>query len=636
MRRQYRVLSAAALAGLTGLVVPVPSSAQPPVRNPQPEMTTVRAARATLTGFVNDDAGAPVRGATVTALGATMALVTSDDRGRFSFLDLPHGEYILRAQLAGFAASRREMVRVGDAGRSVPRLELRRLTGTVATTGPVDPALKGRTILAAGLEAPPAESGEAASATPTSVTDHPHNETAWRLRHIKRSILKDSAREVVVTADNELSDGSAFARAFGSAGNFAASLFSDYPISGEVNLLTTSAFAPGEFATQAALPRGVAYLSIGAPTPAGDWLVRAAMSQGDLASWVVAGSFVSRRRASHSYTVGLSYSTQEYQGGNPAALAAVTETGRNVGQIYGYDSWRISPSVTVDMGGAYSHFDYLERRALLSPRAGVTIEPVKGTRVLAVVAQQMIAPGAEEFLSSGLGPWLPPERTFAPLTGELRPERTRYVNVGFEQDLGREAFIVGVRRFYQSVDDQLATLFGMSLPGGPRSLGHYYVSNIGALDAEGWTLRFASPADARVQAAIDYSLTQARWTARATDTGLLAAWAPAAIRPDREDIHDITTSVHTQIPETATRVVVIYRFSNGYTRFTHPDRPGLDGRFDVQVNQALPIAVAGTKWEVLLGMRNLFRDPSEPGSVYDELLVVRPPKRVVGGFLVRF
>jgi len=51
---------------------------------------------------------------------------------------------------------------------------------------------------------------------------------------------------------------------------------------------------------------------------------------------------------------------------------------------------------------------------------------------------------------------------------------------------------------------------------------------------------------------------------------------------------------------------------------------------------ALPFGLGGTKWEVLLGVRNLFRDPNDPASMYDELLVVRPPKRVVGGFLVRF
>ena len=39
------------------------------------------------------------------------------------------------------------------------------------------------------------------------------------------------------------------------------------------------------------------------------------------------------------------------------------------------------------------------------------------------------------------------------------------------------------------------------------------------------------------------------------------------------------------------------------------------------------------RWEVLVGLRNLFRDPNDAGSIYDELLVVRPPKRVIGGVL---
>jgi hypothetical protein len=42
------------------------------------------------------------------------------------------------------------------------------------------------------------------------------------------------------------------------------------------------------------------------------------------------------------------------------------------------------------------------------------------------------------------------------------------------------------------------------------------------------------------------------------------------------------------------------------------------------------------RWEVLVGMRNLFRDPNEAGSIYDELLVVHPPKRVIGGVLIKF
>ena len=42
------------------------------------------------------------------------------------------------------------------------------------------------------------------------------------------------------------------------------------------------------------------------------------------------------------------------------------------------------------------------------------------------------------------------------------------------------------------------------------------------------------------------------------------------------------------------------------------------------------------KWEMLLGVRNFFRETVAAQSVYDELLVVHPPKRIVGGLTMRF
>ena len=39
---------------------------------------------------------------------------------------------------------------------------------------------------------------------------------------------------------------------------------------------------------------------------------------------------------------------------------------------------------------------------------------------------------------------------------------------------------------------------------------------------------------------------------------------------------------------------------------------------------------------MLVAVRNMFRDDVLDASVYDELLVVRPPKRVVGGLTVKF
>ena len=179
------------------------------------------------------------------------------------------------------------------------------------------------------------------------------------------------------------------------------------------------------------------------------------------------------------------------------------------------------------------------------------------------------------------------------------------------------------------------TLFGVDTPTGPRSVGHYYVAAAGAVDADGWGLTLQTPRGKRVRGSIDYSVTDATWLSRGNPE--IGAFAPAAIRPENERMHDVTTTFETEIPETATRVFVLYKFNSAYTRSdTSLLRPGLDARFDVQVNQALPFGLGGTTWEVLVGVRNLFRDPNDPGSVYDELLVVRQPKRVVGGFLVRF
>ena len=202
----------------------------------------------------------------------------------------------------------------------------------------------------------------------------------------------------------------------------------------------------------------------------------------------------------------------------------------------------------------------------------------------------MIAPGAEEFVASETpGPWLPPERTFAPLgapsaTSAFSVERARSLDLLIEHDLD-ESYAVGVRRFYQDVDNQLVTLFGLNVPGGPQSVGHYYVANAGSLGADGWGVRLTSTGK-RVKGTVDYSLTRARWV-EGGDATAVASWAPAAIRYANEDLHDISTSVATDIPETSTRVFVFYKINTGYATLRYvahssgarrpvrrPDQPG--------------------------------------------------------------
>ena len=651
MARLGRVLSAV-VAGASAALLPISAFAQTGGVSPSRQGQPVAAAKATssatvspavpaaprasgsLAGSVSDERGASLKGAMISAIGLNaMATAMSDHQGRYAMDALPAGDYVVRAHMTGFAASRRESVRVGTAAAEVPQLRLRKLENVAATTGTPDTTLPARPIVAAGFQLPQGESTE--DGKDANGKDHSHSETAWRLRHIKRSILKnDNGSTIFTSPDPDITEGSFFSRAFDGAANVAAALFTDTPLSGEVNLLTTSAFGSDLFGGSG-LPRGIAYFSIGSPTPAGEWTVRAAMSDGDLASWIVAGSFTSKATGAHAYTVGLSYSTQEYHGGNPAALAAIRDGGRNAGEVYAFDRWSTTPWLTLDYGARYARYGYLEEeRGFLSPRLGFTLEPYKGTRFSTMVVQRMVAPGAEEFLPRAItGPALPPERTFAPFFGDtMRAERARLVDLQVEHDFDG-AYVFSVRRFYQNVDDQLVTLFRVSPTGGPESVGHYYVANVGAFDASGWSFRMSSPPSARMQASVDYAVTRARWTTRNSEIG---AALPSVFRPETENIHDITTSIHTDIPETATRLYVIYRVNSAFTRADPQARPGFDGRFDVQVNQALPFGLAGTKWEVLVGLRNLFRDANDPASVYDELLVVRPPKRLVGGFLVRF
>lgn len=642
MGRLSRTITAGSLVAITAAMAAGEASAQSPVR-PVPTVQTARLSSGSISGVVRDEAGGPLDGVVVSAVGATMAMAVSDVRGWFAIDGLPAGEYLVQAHLRGFAGSERELIKVGTAAGATHSFQLRRLSRVVGTSGAVTP-VSARPIMAAGLALPDSTMADEPDAPAADGSDHPHTETAWRLRHIKRGVLRD-ANEVVDTGESDDDPtasswpGTMLWRAVDSAATATTSLFGGLPISGEVNLLTTSAFAPGTMLSDASLPRGVAYLAIGAPTPAGDWSVRAAMSESDVSSWIVAGAFASKPGRTHVYNLGLGYSAQDYSGGNPLALASFTEGTRNVGEIYAFDKWTVTPRVVFEYGSHYAHYDYLDNRNLLSPRMVLTVEPLDATRVFARVQQRMVAPGAEEFLSRGApGPWLPPERTFAALSGPLdamRVERARTVGVGIEREVGG-ATVIGVERFFQSVDDQLVTVFGVAVGEQPASNGHYLVANAGGVEADGWAVRARTPATGRFRGSIDYTVTRARWLSRA-DNDRLAELIPAALRAEVEDLHDVTTTLQADVPETATRVFVLYKVNSAFVRRNDVSGPpGLDGRFDLQVNQAIPFDLAGTRWELLLGVRNLFRDPADPASVYDEVLVVRPPRRLVGGLLVRF
>src|SRR5258705_12120966 len=180
----------------------------------------------------------------------------------------------------------------------------------------------------------------------------------------------------------------------------------------------------------------------------------------------------------------------------------------------------------------------------------------------------------------------------------------------------------------------------MDLPGAPSALGHYFVGSAGDVNASGLSAGVRAAFAHRVHGSVEYSVTNAQ-SLRSSESAYLLLLAPSALRPNRERIHDVSTSLETEVPETSTRVVVLYRMTSANSRAgaagsTSPVLP-IDSRFDVQVRQSLPFMdFSSAKWEMLFAIRNFLRDVAPDQSMYDELLVLRPPKRIVGGLTLKF
>ena len=593
------------------------------------------ATHADLRGIVLDEQGKPLAGAVASALGSTTAFAVSTADGRFVLPALPFGSYLLRVHLQGYLPASAGLLQVNRDTRPVASIVLTRRSGDEQPVA----------VLSAGV-------GPVVSATGTNGEDvegedeatHSHGEVAWRLRHLKRSVLKDAATGLidVAGAGGSILDGSldGLGHAVGSPARLATSLLADIPWNGHLDLLTSASFnRPEDRVSMRTMPRGVAFLALEAPAPGGQWAVRGATTQGDLSSWIVAGSY-RRAPAVHRYEAGLSYGMQRYLGGNAGALAGVADGDRNVGVLYGYDEWLVSPRITLNYGARYARYEYLARQALVSPRAGVTLSPIVGDtfRIRAAMSRRASAPGAEEFVPPSTGLWLPPERTFSSLSPSrgFVPQEMEHVEVAAEREWAG-GVVTGVRAFRQDIDDQIVTLFGIVVPGtATASLGHYHVASAGDVESTGWGVSVSRMLPARVRASVDYTSTHSDWVTRSRDAAALARVAMSTLREADEQIHDLTTSFESTLPVTETRVFAIYKINS---RLPDADtgKPGTGVRFDVQVNQSLPfLNFSGAQWELLVAVRSLFRDDLVDASVYDELLVVRSPKRVVGGVTVRF
>ena len=618
--------------------------AQAPAREPRSNRNSFPAG--IIEGRVLDDGNLPVVGAMVSVVGRTTAAATTDREGKYTLRELPYGPYILSVHSRGYFKSRGRTVQLTSSKTSIPEIRLqlaRDKKVPAATSQPVAEAPSEQTtqLAAFGLDpSQPAvvrvvETTTAAVTRSEPAVKGEEDETAWRMRHLPRSILKEVSTEAVWATSDEQEP-----RWFSSPSAAALvpiAFFSDLPLSGQVNLMTIESFDSPEEIFAEHGPRSVAFVSVNTQAAGGAWAMQGAMTQGDLSSWIVAGSYKSIEAANHAYDLGLSYSTQRYDGGNPTAVGAIRDSARNVGSVYGFDEWTVSPRLVLGYGTAYARYDYLSGSGVWSPRFSVTV-PGPGFRLKALASRRALVPGAEEFAPSSTGVWLPPERTFSSLSndGRFTPEHVRHLQISLERDLA-SGVTVAVRGFDQRIENQLIEIFD-AVPGRAQAaLGHYYVATAGDLDARGWGAAMVHEVPGFVRGTLEYTVTEALWD---PTSDLSMARAVRSIpMTSGERIHDLQTSIEATIPQTSTRVFAKYRVNTAFWS-GEPDlsmHSSSNARFNVRVNQSLPfLRFSNADWEALVDIRNMFREAETDSSAYDEAFAIRAPKRIVGGLQVRF
>src|SRR4051812_37308341 len=368
----------------TSATAPAPATGQTPV------MITASLSSGWIEGMVTDDHNQPISGAAVTAQGRDLLIIETDHVGRFQLRGIPAGTYLLRVQGRGFAASRREFVQVVAARGTHFDVQLRRAAAPViAPGGAVLAAGVGLSSTAADAvgstvpdSTPPVEEAEAAEAVP-----HDHSSAAWRLRHARRSVLRDTTTRIddVSQLDDEdlwrSLERLDVAGWTAGVGRSAASAVLNGALTGRVQLLTAGAFdQPFEAFTTDDMPAGIAFVHLAGPlSTRTTWSVEAATARGGVTSWFVGGTYATVVADAHGVEVHSSYSRQRSAAASGVSVFGLEDDGRSVGGVQVVDHWTISPRAMLDVGGRYERYDYLSDPGLFSPAMTASFSPAAGT-----------------------------------------------------------------------------------------------------------------------------------------------------------------------------------------------------------------------------------------------------------------
>jgi outer membrane receptor protein involved in Fe transport len=537
-------------------------------------------------GWVEDSRGTPVPGALVSLFGKGLRgggmLTFSDSTGRFLLPALPAGSYTLRA-LGGDSAVTRQITVLPN------RDAVFTLSLSSASTPDADTAMDNGT---------PAE-----------------RELRWLLRHKRRSVLE--------TRDAPPEPRAAAAPA---PGNLLEGLLPWIPdLGGRFELAASPPlFGPGDSQApaDATMPIGALRLQ-GALPGSGRWSLGGLLADSASTTWRMAAEFVLDAGSSHRLQTGGGYGTWLLEPGF-GRKGDDRQDNRNIGGLFVNDRYRASDSVSLTGGLRYSYLGFVADRNQLSPSVGVEWRPGRRTRVRAAASAQTVAPGGDLLTLSTLATG--PAMALAVVSPGLRAERVQRQELGLERSLG--GFTLGAFALREGVRDRLVNLVDV----GPR--GSLRIVNGRGVVLSGAGLTLERRIGDLLRGSVTYTFGQSRPGA---NEDIAAATRFGQFGTDAH-FHDVVTRVEAFVDRTDTRIVAYYRF-NTWLPESDVRAPGspANTRFDVQVTQGLPFlkSMTRTDWEVLLAFRNLFYETTE-GAFVDEIAVVNPPKRVVGGISVRF
>jgi hypothetical protein len=537
-----------------------------------------------LMGWVEDNRGEPVAGAVISLFGKGVGrsgLVTlSDDAGRFFVPSLPAGSYTLRALGRGHQPAPVRQVTVLPNQSSVFSVSLTPLTNLS------DKEIEARA-----------------------------RELKWLLRHKSRSVLEE--RTPVQAATSTSTPGKT---------TLLDQLAPWVNLGGTVEVMANpAAFGVGSDALTESAGSSLSVIRLGGRlSDSGQWSLGGLVAESgngtfsESTAWRMAAEFSVRPGGGHEIRAGAGYGSPIIR---PLSLATtVRADNHGVGAISLQDRWDVGP-LTSTIGARYSYVGYLSRANHVAPSVALELRAEDGSRMRGSIAARTLVPGGDLLALSTLSTG--PAVALALMDNGLRPEQIVHYELAVDQPVGVGS--VSTHAFYESAHNQLLNVFEGS---SARSLR---ISNGPRMEARGLGVTVARRFGSIAKGSVTYTY------GRGWRDGAIAGNDSSVLLSFREgDFHDVVTRLETVIDRSDTRVSAFYRFNT-----LSPDAVTLpsvtNSRFDLQLRQGLPFLGRLTRadWELLLAYRNLLYEVGE-GATLDELTVVKPPKRVLGGLSVRF